>query len=86
MPNPQVQNEAAEEWPAYRLPTLKAVLGQSYRQAAIFLRAAGSVILVISLILWSLGFMGPGTLKEREALSPGERLEQSWLGAMGNAI
>jgi len=86
LPNPQVKKEAAEEWPAYRLPTLKAVLGQSYRQASLFLRAAGSVILIISLILWSLGFMGPGTLKEREALEPGERLEQSWLGMIGNTI
>ena len=86
IPNPQVQNEAAEEWPAYRIPSLKAVLGQSYRQASIFLRAAGSVILIISLVLWSLGFIGPGTLKEREALDQGERLEQSWLGSIGNAI
>ena len=86
MPNPQKQNEAAEEWPAYRLPTLKAVLGQSYRQASIFLRSAGSVILIVSLILWSLGFMGPGSLEDREALTPGERLEQSWLGSIGNAI
>ena len=86
MPNPQKQNEAAEEWPAYRLPTLKAVLGQSYLQASIFLRSAGSVILIVSLILWSLGFMGPGSLEDREALTPGERLEQSWLGSIGNAI
>ena len=86
MPNHQKQNEAAEEWPAYRLPTLKAILGQSYRQASIFLRSAGSVILIVSLILWSLGFMGPGSLEDREALTPGERLEQSWLGSIGNAI
>ena len=86
MPNPQVNHEAAEEWPPYRLPTLKTVLSQAYRQVSIFLRAAGSVILIISLILWSLGFMGPGSLKEREALDPGERLEQSWLGTIGNAI
>jgi ferrous iron transport protein B len=86
MPNHQKQNEAAEEWPAYRLPTLKAVLGQSYLQASIFLRSAGSVILIVSLILWSLGFMGPGSLEDREALTPGERLEQSWLGSIGNAI
>jgi ferrous iron transport protein B len=86
LPNSNNRAEAAEEWPPYRLPKLKSVLGQSYRQALIFLRAAGSVILFISIILWSLAFMGPGTIQEREAMDPGERLEQSWLGALGNTI
>ena len=86
LPNSNNRAEAAEEWPPYRLPTLKVVLEQSYRQALIFLRAAGSVILFISIILWSLGFMGPGSIKEREAMDPSVRLEQSWLGTLGNTI
>lgn len=86
LPNPDNRAEAAEEWPPYRFPSLKSVLGQSLRQAGIFIRAAGSVILVISIILWSLGFMGPGSLEERAALDPGIRLEQSWLGSMGDFI
>ncbi|PCJ82037.1 MAG: ferrous iron transport protein B [Bacteroidetes bacterium] len=86
LPTPDSRTEAAEEWPPYRLPSLKPVLGQSMRQAGIFVKAAGSVILVISIILWSLGFMGPGTLEEREALDSSTRLEQSWLGSMGDFI
>ena len=86
LPNSNNRTEAAEEWPPYRLPTLKVVLSQSYRQALIFLRSAGSVILFISIILWSLGFMGPGSIQEREAMDPGVRLEKSWLGTLGNSI
>ena len=65
---------------------MKAVINQSLRQAGVFLREAGSVILVVSLVLWSLAFMGPGTLEEREALESGERLEQSWLGSIGEFV
>ena len=86
MPNPEEKVEAAEEWPPYRMPTLKSVINQSLNQAGVFLREAGSVILVVSLVLWSLAFIGPGTLEEREALEPGERLEQSWLGSIGDFV
>ena len=86
MPNPEERVEAAEEWPPYRMPTLKSVINQSLNQAGVFLREAGSVILFVSLILWSLAFIGPGTLEEREALEPGERLEQSWLGSIGEFV
>ena len=86
MPNPEEKVEAAEEWPPYRMPSLKSVISQSLSQAGIFLKEAGSVILVVSLVLWTLAFIGPGTLKEREALDPGERLEQSWLGSIGEFV
>ncbi|MBM55380.1 MAG: ferrous iron transport protein B [Euryarchaeota archaeon] len=86
MPNPEDKVEAAEEWPPYRMPSIKSVLKQSLNQAGVFLKEAGTVIMVVSLVLWSLAFMGPGTLEQREALKPGERLEQSWLGSIGDFV
>jgi ferrous iron transport protein B len=86
IPNTESKKEAAEEWPPYRLPSLKSVFGQALNQAGVFLKEAGTVIMIVSLVLWSLAFMGPGSLEEREAMDPGTRLEQSWLGSMGTAI
>jgi len=84
--NPNKNIEAAEEWPPYRLPSVKSVFKQSLSQAGVFLKEAGSVIIFISVVLWGLGFMGPGTFEERAAMDEGERLEQSWLGDIGHAI
>jgi ferrous iron transport protein B len=84
--NPEAQKEAAEEWPPYRLPSLSSVVKQSLFQSGTFLREAGSVIIIVSLFLWTLAFMGPGTLEERESLDPGTRLEESWLGSLGDFI
>lgn len=84
--NPKANVEAAEEWPPYRLPSFKGVFKQAFSQAGIFLKEAGTVIMIISVVLWSLAFMGPGTLEERTVMDEGTRLEQSWLGSLGNAI
>ena len=42
------------ELPPYRLPTLKAVLQRMWERSAVYLRKAGTVILVISILLWAL--------------------------------
>ena len=56
------------------------------RQGAVFVRSAGQVIVVLSVVLWTLGFLGPGSLAERQAMEPSARLESSVLGAVGDAI
>ena len=78
--------EHAEEWPAYRLPKLSLVASNMVRQGAIFVRSAGQVILILSVVLWGLGFVGSGSFEERQSMAPAERLETSVLGAVGNAI
>ena len=78
--------EHAEEWPAYRLPKLSLVASNMVRQGAIFVRSAGQVILILSMVLWGLGFVGSGSFEERQSMAPAERLETSVLGAVGNAI
>ncbi len=42
------------ELPPYRLPTLKAVGQRMWERSAVYLRKAGTVILVISILLWAL--------------------------------
>ena len=76
----------AEEWPSYRVPRMKLVAQNMFRQGAVFVRSAGQVIVVLSVVLWTLGFLGPGSLAERQAMAPRARLETSVLGAVGNAI
>lgn len=42
------------ELPPYRLPRLRATLGMMWERASLFLREAGSVILVCTIVLWAL--------------------------------
>lgn len=86
LPKPQERREMAEEWPSYRVPRIKLVAGNMIRQGAVFVRSAGQVIVVLSVVLWTLGFLGPGSLAERQAMEPSARLESSVLGAVGDAI
>lgn len=42
------------ELPAYRLPSLRSAFLAAYDRAVVFLRKAGTIILLVSLILWAL--------------------------------
>ena len=86
LPTPDRRREMAEEWPSYRVPRMKLVAQNMFRQGAVFVRSAGQVIVVLSVVLWTLGFLGPGSLAERQAMAPTKRLETSVLGAVGDAI
>ena len=86
LPNHSTHLEHAEEWPPYRFPKPSLVASNMVRQGAVFLRSAGQVILVLSVVLWGLGFVGSGSLEERRAMEPAQRLETSVLGAVGDAI
>ena len=86
LPAPERRREIAEEWPSYRVPRIRLVAQNMFRQGAAFVRSAGQVIVVLSVVLWTLGFLGPGTLAERQAMAPSVRLESSVLGAVGDAI
>ena len=86
LPQDRERLEHAEEWPPYRIPRLSQVAGNMVRQGSVFVRSAGQVILVLSVVLWGLGFVGQGSLAERQAMEPAQRLETSVLGAVGDAI
>ena len=86
LPSNRERVEHAEEWPPYRIPRLSLVAGNMVRQGSLFVRSAGQVILVLSVVLWGLGFWGKGSLEERQAMEPAQRLETSILGTLGDAI
>ena len=76
------------ELPSYRVPTVKLWLSQVWRSASAFLKRAGTIILLASLVLWVLltfpRTTPPANLGEAEAAS--WALERSIAGRIGHAI
>jgi ferrous iron transport protein B len=62
------------ELPVYRLPSFSGVLRQSLERGWIFIRQAGSVILVISIVLWLISTF-PRSETPAEAVEMGARAE-----------
>lgn len=78
----------AMELPTYRWPTLRVWATQVYESAWAFLRRAGTIILIASLLLWALltfpQVEAPPGMEEDAAAS--YALEQSIAGRLGHAI
>jgi ferrous iron transport protein B len=86
------------ELPTYRAPRWKNVAITMVSKAKIFVRDAGKVIIVISMILWGLSSYGPRgrmhSLAEKYANAPAsemkarnaEHLENSFAGILGRGI
>ena len=86
------------ELPVYRAPRWKNVAITMVSKARIFVRDAGKVIIVISMILWGLSSYGPSgrmhTVAEKYAHAPASEmktknaalLENSYAGILGRAI
>ena len=49
-----------QEWPPYRVPSLRRTLEQVWMQARAFVEGAGKVIVVVSILLWVLSNTAPG--------------------------
>jgi ferrous iron transport protein B len=76
------------ELPPYRLPTLRLIAGQVWSSARAFVRRAGTIILVVSVVLWMLltfpRVEPPADFDEAQA---GRYiLEHSFAGRAGHAI
>ncbi len=72
------------ELPAYHMPTLKNLFRSMWERGWSFIKKAGTVILLASMIIWagsSLGFVGG-----KFAFDPDMALENSILGLIGGAI
>ncbi len=74
------------ELPPYRMPTLRAVLIHMWERGWLYLKKAGTIILVISIILWFAGnFPKPG--KEIKSQIAGQkRLEYSIIGRVATVL
>ncbi len=76
------------ELPPYRLPPLKLVASQVWTAASAFLKRAGGIILLTSIVLWALlhfpRVTPPAELAPEQAAA--YQLEHSAAGAIGHAI
>ncbi len=75
------------ELPPYRVPTIKGVLIHMWERGWMYLRKAGTVILLVSIIIW-FGFtfpQEPKYLKDYNAVAS-EQMEKSYAGKVGHAI
>lgn len=71
------------ELPPYRMPTLNSVLHHMWEKSEQYLRKMGTLILFASVVVWALGYF---PLPDREDMTEQERLEQSYIGTVGNFI
>ena len=53
-----------QEWPPYRVPSLKRTLAQVVQQAKGFVVGAGQVIIIVSILLWGLSNTSPSGFAE----------------------
>ncbi len=84
------------ELPPYRMPSLRVTAKLMLERAGVFLKEAGTVILVCTIALWALLSFSPGEpaaaplarteTAESAALPPPSAIEQSYGGRLGKAI
>lgn len=78
------------ELPPYRLPNLRTVLQNVLTRGWLFVKRAGTVILVISIILWALAYFPrsevPAEQQEGAESAKTIQLENSYAGQLGHAI
>ena len=81
---PETPTSFIMELPPYRRPSIRWVLMQMYERAKLFIMDAGQIILAISIVLWFLAsYPQPDN---PDALSPRERISESYAGQLGHAI
>ncbi|HEY3102058.1 MAG TPA: ferrous iron transport protein B [Pyrinomonadaceae bacterium] len=73
------------EMPPYRVPSVRNVARAMVMRATIFLKRAGTVILVVSVILWALAAF-PRAKTNNAKDSQSAQLEQSFVGRAGHVI
>ena len=74
------------EMPRYRMPHIRNVWITVWGKSKSFVTEAGKIIVAISILLWGLASFGPLPLEEMKALPPAERLENSFIGHVGQAM
>ena len=72
------------ELPAYHLPTVGAVLRSMWERGWSFIKKAGTIILLSTIVLWFL--QGFGWVDGRFAMLEAEQLDNSILAAIGSVI
>lgn len=79
-----ISNLFLMELPIYRTPRWKNCMNTMVQKAYVFVKEAGKIILIISVILWLLSSYGPGT--KNESIVTKQTLETSYAGIIGKSI
>lgn len=69
------------EMPPYRIPRIRNVLREVLDRVIVFIKSAGSVIMVCSMVLWFLS-----SFPRSESLNPQDAVKTSYAGQFGHAI
>lgn len=75
-------NAFVMEIPPYRAPQPTSVFRHTWEKGRQYLHKMAGVILVASVVIWTLGYFPRGG----EELSPAQQQEQSYLGSIGHAL
>jgi ferrous iron transport protein B len=76
------------ELPPYRIPTIKGLLLKMWERGWLYLKKAGTIIVLISIIIWA-GFTFPETESKSgisEEVAAAMQMEQSYAGKVGKFI
>ena len=77
------------ELPPYRIPTIKGLLLKMWERGWMYLKKAGTIIILVSIIIWA-GFTFPQHSPEKKNISEKEmaavQLEQSYAGRLGHFV
>lgn len=69
------------ELPPYRFPTAKAIIRHTWEKGKQYLKKMGGIILVASIIVWTLGYF-----PHNENLDNQAQQEQSYIGRIGKSV
>ncbi|MDR2147998.1 MAG: ferrous iron transport protein B [Tannerella sp.] len=72
------------ELPPYRIPTLKNIASHTWNKSVQYLQKMGTIILVASILIWSLGYFPHN--EELKAENPEAAMENSYIGKLGHVI
>ncbi|GAA5494553.1 Fe(2+) transporter FeoB [Rubritalea halochordaticola] len=86
LPDDEVESHFMLELPPYRAPQLGYLFRHVLDRAWAFLKKAGSVILVLSIILWALQTFPKPDEGSPAAEEPALALEESYMGQLGHTI
>lgn len=70
------------ELPPYRVPTSKSIIRHTWEKGKQYLQKMGGIILIASIIIWSLGYFP----RQEEGTDKAVQQENSYIGVIGKAI
>lgn len=70
------------ELPPYRMPTYRSIFRHTWEKGAQYLKKMGGVILVVSIVIWALGYFP----RPAEHMTEAAQQENSYIGKIGKVI